>query len=152
MSVKKFLKMLIVATFFSQASFAANATTVNFVVYAFGFPYQSGSFVGMDGNADGLLSLNELTYFVDYTENIRLSDLSDFGSFNPVSNVWNADAFGWGINNIAWYSWHGGDYSANKLWATVKTEIAPSDVSEPASFALLGLGLFGFFAARMRKQ
>ena len=129
----------------------AGATTVHFSYTDEGGEVAgTGIFSGTDANNDGLLSLTELSSFI--SDDATLSGLFDFGTYNIATNTWNADASGWGQTDFAWYSWDDGDMSINPVNASMATVVEQSEVPEPGSLALLGLGLAGFAVTSRKRQ
>jgi hypothetical protein len=150
MQVHSTLKSIACAAMLSLCAASAGATTVNFTFQDNKF---TGTFSGSDGNGDSVLTLNELTSFAfrDYPQ-VTVGTLFDFGSYNIAANLWNHDASGWGRTNFAYFSWDGGNSSANMTNTPGLATTQVADVPEPLSPALLGLGLLGIWAARRRQQ
>lgn len=160
MSITKKISVLFatLATVMTFCSTQANATVIVDFQFDAGITY-TGQFAGNDSNSNGILNLNELTAFsLSNFPALDVTGLFDFGSYVIASNTWNHDAQGWGQPNWAYFSFdyngsQGGTYSANTSNVTrISTSIVRNDVPEPATMALLGLGMLGFAAARRRNK
>ncbi len=158
MSISKLTKSILLASMLAATSFAANATIVDYQ----GFNTIrnqvtiNGFFAGNDNNHDGKLTLNELTSFdLEFTTSggysVHLPDLFGFGSYDIAANLWNHDASGWGNPNFAWASWSNGNAALNIQYFTVNTTVVSSDVPEPLTLGLFGIGLLGLAAVRRRQ-
>jgi hypothetical protein len=153
------IKKLIPALLLSVLAASAHATVIDYSMTISNVASASGQFSGTDSNADGFLSLNELSAFafdlplVGY--HFELDRVSDFGRYDIAANTWLHDAAGWSQTNFAYVSFDGGSLSVNTMNAgNVLTSVvpAPADVPEPASIALTGLGLLALRAARRSKK
>ena len=159
-----FQEIIMIAKLFSAllltvVASSASATVVDYSMSIARTYQASGQFTGVDGNADGFLSLNELSAFtfdlpaVNY--HFGLDIVSDFGRYDIVQNLWHHDAAGWGRTNFAYVSFNGGSSSVNTDNASnVITNVtrAPAQVPEPAPIALFALGLVAIGAARRSKK
>ncbi len=137
----------------------ASAASISFdSFHVNGTSWGSGTFDGLDNNADNSLTLNELTAFsyTDLDGSVSLGDLFDFGSFNLNTGVWNADAPGWGLPTGNWFTWNGGGNAVNTIWASVTiTNYTPTPTSVPESssvLGLLGVSALGASSALKRKS
>lgn len=153
------IKKLFPALLLSILATSANATVIDYTMTISNSASASGQFSGADGNADGFLSLNELSAFAFDIPvagyHFELDRVSDFGRYNIAANTWLHDAAGWSQTNFAYVSFDGGALSVNTFNASnVLTSVAqaPADVPEPASVTLTALGLLALRAARRSKK
>ncbi|GGC87788.1 PEP-CTERM sorting domain-containing protein [Undibacterium terreum] len=159
MFISKITQSVLLASVLAATSLAANATIVDYqgILKSNNQVYLSGSFAGTDINNDGVLTLNELTSFdleapSEGIVGLGLSSLVGFGTYDIATNFWSHDASGWGQANFSWASWNGGNSALNTQNFTVNTTVVSSDVPEPLTLALFGIGLLGLAAARHRKE
>lgn len=162
--LKKLISLGVVAGIASLAVLDANPA--NAASLSFEFYYNEseervgdGTFEGFDNDGDDFLRLDELTsFYVNFFNSayeVTLSDLSSFGSFNLNSQVWNADASGWGIPTGFYLSWGEGYYAVssdiftpNILDYQPSTQ-TPADVPEPGTVGALALmGVSGLLTKR----
>ena len=136
---------------------SANAGLINVDYQATNANYTSlsGSFSGNDANNDGWLTFSELdNWFTNYSSGASFSALNDLGDFDYVNNIWTPNAKQWNqTTEDAYMTWNNWGYSAstsNYSWS-FNTSVESSQVSEPASIALLGLGLAGIGFLRKKK-
>lgn len=154
---KKILPTLLL----SVVAASANATVIDYSMIISHIATASGQFTGTDNNADGFLSLDELSAltfdlpFANY--HFDLSVVSSFGRYDILQNTWLND----GINNnqskFAYITFNINNMSLEANPANTSdlvTRVAPAsgNVPEPATAMLSALGLLALGAARRRKR
>ena len=118
--------------------------------------YQSGVKKLLDNSASNLLT---------YAPNVQLVQGQQYMAFLNTAGVGNTTSPSTGFTYVSGSAYSGGEFrwqrsASDVTWNTTSGDTrfnavftaAPSDVPEPASVALLGLGLAGVFMARRRKQ
>jgi len=154
------------------ASMAANAVTVDYSASIPGdsefpgYPLGGGQFSGVDTNADGLLTMNELSAFTfnsaSFMSSVTLGALNNFGSYDIAANHWTADTYVGGNyqNNYYFFSGTENDFKASAVYySTVTTTVVPNavptaPVPEPETYAMMvaGLGVLGWMGRRRQAK
>ncbi|MET0048712.1 MAG: PEP-CTERM sorting domain-containing protein [Sedimenticola sp.] len=150
-------RMMITALILMMVSVSANALiVVDFTTnYAGGGYFHNGQFTGTDANSDGILEFSELASFDilagTYAGAATIANLNDIGDYLIAANSWIANGISWvGYSDEAWYTWDNRIYSARPAdgWVVITSN---NSVPEPATLALMGLGLAGIGFARKKK-
>ena len=139
----------------------ANTVTIDHTWYG----SLSGTIV-FTGTPDsgGLINLADLTalsYSNNSSQSFNLSNVTSFGTFDVVSNVWSPNALDWDGNPDAFVctnlfgpgsTWCFADVSFEQpLSYRVVSNVNDSTVPEPGSLALVGLALVGL-AVRSKRR
>ena len=153
------IKKILPALLLSFMAASANATVVNYSMIVSHTAEATGQFTGEDANADGFLSLPELSalnFDIDAVNyHFDLGVVSSFGRYDIAQNLWLSDGENRSGNNIAYISFFNGQLEANTAnISDLVTSVAPqsADVPEPATAMLSALGLLALGAVRRRKK
>lgn len=150
---KSFLAAVTVA--FGTSAFAAAPIDVSANIFNGSQLWGTASFVGTDTNADGHLSLGELSSFdmsiAGYTP--TLADVNAFGTYTIASNTWNDDAEAWGqYATGSFVTWANDGLAVTSINGFSVQTTAVSAVPEPSALVLMSLAGLGALVARRRKS
>lgn len=154
--MKKTVKLMGIITLLC-ATISANAAILK-VDYQLNNMSFSGSFSGVDTNADGFLKHTELTGFSFLAfADLGLSKLQAFGDYDIANNLWLNNAISWlGSDANAWFTWDNRNLSVSSFFVsgtTTTLTVFPEtpQVPVPAAMWLFGSALAGLLGLKPRK-
>ncbi|GLX83797.1 hypothetical protein tloyanaT_00490 [Thalassotalea loyana] len=147
--MKLFSKAAALATLLLSLNANADLITVEFQIT--NYNSEVGTFTGVDIDNNALLTFDELTDF-DWSSIAfghfltNVSDLTDFGDFNLLTNTWIPNGTSW-VNSAdnAYFTRNNRSSSVNSSWGPdiniLSTTVVPSgnsvSVPEPSALAIL---------------
>jgi hypothetical protein len=153
--VPRIFVALLVGSLFAVSVAQAAPISVSFNFYDSWEKAGGGTFVGTDGNSNGLIEFSELSSFsatvIMTGETLNLGNLVDTGDYIISTNHWEPNGISWKyFPSNAFFTWNSRESSVDSTWATVETSVTA--VPEPETYAMMmaGLGLFGFMAKRKK--
>lgn len=156
--LKEMSKVLATASLL-LASVAAQAAPIGVdASFTFGWSGDrsfNGTISGLDSNADGLITTDEVTAIYESYDGHTLGALTAIGSIDIATQTWNFDGLSWsGFPNYAYMTFDNRSWSCsayNGCGVTFTSfQTTGVDLPEPASMALFGLAFAGLALSRRK--